>query len=72
MKTTLPAEIMVFVRIGLYIIEGKALAGGCLPEEAALYVKSPEVVEVVTGLLISGVTVLWYTKSQAHKALVSK
>lgn len=63
------AEIMVFVRIGLYIIAGKALSGGWLPAEAAEYIKSPEVVEVVTGLVIAAGTVGWYWKSKAHAAL---
>jgi hypothetical protein len=66
------AEVMVFVRIGLYILAGKALAGGWLPAEVAEYVKSPEVIEVITGLVLSAGTVLWYWKSQAHAALKSR
>lgn len=71
MKTT-AAEVMVFVRIGLYIVAGKALAGGWLPAEVADYVKSPEVVEVITGLVLSAGTVVWYWQSQAHAALKSR
>lgn len=64
-------DLTVFVRIGLWILAGKLISGGWLPEDVAHLVKSPEMVEAITGLLIGGITAVWYWFSKSHKALRS-
>lgn len=64
------AELTVFVRISLYMLAGRLVAGGWLPAEAANYITyDPAFIEAVTGLLVGAVALFWYWLSQARKAL---
>jgi|GEM_PF-4787577 len=63
-------EMIVFVRIALYMIAGRAVAGGWMPQEAADLFVSPEMVEIMAGLALGLVSLIWYWISKARKALV--
>lgn len=62
-------ELIVFVRIALYIASGWLTKGGWLPSSAADQLTSPEAVELVTGLILGAGAVSWYLISKARKAL---
>lgn len=62
-------ELIVIVRIALYIVAGKAMAGGWLPAELHPEVMAPHTVEAVTGLVIAAFTFVWYWFSRARAAL---
>ncbi len=63
------SELVVLVRIGLYIVAGKAMAGGWLPPELHPEIVAPHTIEAVTGALIALGAFLWYWFSQARAAL---
>ena len=65
-------ELIVFVRIALYVLAGRLAAGGWMPEEAAAMLASPEAVEAVTGVLLGTGALFWYHMSKARKALRGK
>lgn len=62
-------ELIVFVRIGLYMIAGRLVAGGWLPPELQTELVSPGVVEAVTGLILAAGALVWYWVSKARAAL---
>lgn len=63
-------DLVVFVRIGLYVLAGRLVAGGWLPEELAAEFTSPMMIEAVVGVL-SGLGVgSWYWFSKARKSLI--
>lgn len=62
-------EVIVFVRIGLYIAAGRLVAGGWLPQDVSALLTSPETVEAVTGLILGAGVLAWYLVSKARKAL---
>lgn len=62
-------ELVVFVRIGLYVLAGRAVAGGWLPPELQSEVVSPAMVEAVTGVVLGAGAVVWYWVSKARAAL---
>ena len=64
-------ELVVFIRIGLFVLSGYLGSQGWLPEEAKLLLVSPEAVEAATGILLGAVTLIWYIYSKARKALRS-
>lgn len=65
-------DLIVFVRIGLYIAAGRLVSGGWLPEDVAPLFTSPQMVETVTGIVLGGATLAWYWLSKARKALRDK
>lgn len=62
-------ELIVVVRIGLWVLGGLAARGGWLPSGAEHVLTDPEVVEVVTAALIWVGAGLWYWRSKARRAL---
>ena len=62
--------LTVYVRIGLYLLSGRLMAGGWIPEELKPMLVSPEMVETTTGYVVAGATLLWYHYSQARNALI--
>ena len=62
-------ELIVFVRIGIYMIAGRLVAGGWLPAELQTELVSPGVVEAATGLLMAVGALVWYWVSKARAAL---
>lgn len=64
-------DIAVFVRIALWVLAGKLIAGGWLPEDVRHLVTSPEMVEAVSALVLGGGTAVWYWFSKSHRALQS-
>ncbi len=63
------SELIVFVRIGLYMLAGRLSSGGWLPQEVADMITSPDAVEAATGVIIGGLTFAWYLASEARKKL---
>lgn len=64
------AELIVFVRISLYMLAGRMVAGGWLPAEAVDFIgQDPAFVEAITGLLVGAGALIWYWLSQARAAL---
>ena len=70
MKADLNAGLVVYVRIALYVIAGRLVAGGWLPPELVPDFVSPVVVEMVAGALVAGVALVWYWFSRARAALI--
>lgn len=64
------AGLIVYVRIALYMVAGRLVAGGWLPPELVPEFVSPVVVEMVAGALIAAGTVVWYWFSRARAALI--
>ena len=62
--------LAVYIRIGLYLLSGRLLAGNWIPEDVKPMLVSPEMVEATTGYVVAGTTLVWYHFSQAHRALV--
>ena len=62
-------ELIVLVRIGLFILAGRGVAGGWLPDDVAAQLTDPAVVELVAGALLGLVSLIWYWQSRARKAL---
>lgn len=62
-------ELTVFIRIGLYILIGRMIAGGILPVEVQGQVNNPHMVEMMVTGVVALVTGLWYWFSAARKAL---
>lgn len=63
-------SLTVYVRIGLYLLSGRLMAGGWIPEDVKPMLVSPEMVETTTGILVGAVTIAWYHYSQARDAIV--
>ena len=63
------ADVIVFVRIGLYMLSGRAVAGGWLPPDMVSEVVSPATAEAAVGIAIGAATTIWYFFSQARAAL---
>ncbi|MCT4559726.1 MAG: hypothetical protein N4A61_16900 [Pelagimonas sp.] len=61
--------VVVFVRIALYMIAGRLVAGGWLPADLASHVTDPAVVALVAGALIGLASLAWYGMSRARRAL---
>ena len=64
-------EAIVFVRIALYMIAGRLVAGGWLPQDVADQITRPAMVEALTGALIGLGALAWYWASKARRALRS-
>lgn len=62
-------ELAPIIRIGLYAVAGRLSAGGWLPADVAAMIPAPDVVEVVTGLVIGAITFAAYWFSKARAAL---
>lgn len=62
--------LTVYVRIALYLLSGRLMAGGWIPEDVKPMLVSPEMVETTTGYVVVGATLLWYHYSQARNALI--
>lgn len=62
--------LTVYVRIGLYLLSGRLMAGGWIPEDVKPMLVSPEMVETTTGFIVAGVTLAWYHYSQARDAII--
>ena len=62
-------ELIVFVRIALYALSGRAVAGGWLPQDVADQLAGPEAVEAITGVLIGACALAWYWLSKARARL---
>lgn len=62
-------ELIVFVRICLWVLGGLAARGGWLPADAEHVLTDPAVVETVTAALIWAGAGLWYWRSKARRAL---
>ena len=62
-------ELIVFVRVGIYMIAGRLVAGGWLPADLHSEIVSPGVIEAVTGLLVAAGGLVWYWASKARQAL---
>jgi hypothetical protein len=62
-------DIAVFVRIALWVLAGKLIAGGWLPEDVRHLVTSPEMVEAFSALILGSGTAVWYWFSKSHRAL---
>jgi hypothetical protein len=69
MQFELNAGLLVYVRIALYVIAGRLVAGGWLPPELVPEFVSPVVVEMVAGVLVAGVALVWYWFSRARAVL---
>lgn len=63
------AELIVFVRIALYVIAGWLVRGGWLPADMQSQFVDPATVEAVTGVLVAVATLAWYWVSLARQAL---
>ena len=63
-------ELMPIIRIGLYAVAGRLSAGGWLPADAAAMIPSPEIVEIVAGVIMGVATFTWYWASKARAALI--
>lgn len=63
-------EMIVFVRIALYMVAGRAVAGGWMPQEVADMFVSPEMVEIMAGAVLGLISLIWYWVSKARKSLV--
>ena len=64
------AELIVFVRIGLYVAAGYLVRGGWLPDDVASMLTSPETVEAVTGAILGAAALAWYLASEARRKLL--
>lgn len=62
-------EAIVFVRIALYMIAGRLVAGGWLPQDVADEITNPAMVEIVTGAVLGLGALAWYWASKARRAL---
>lgn len=62
-------ELIVFVRIALYIIAGRLVAGGWLPVDMQSELLSQGTVEAVSGALVAIGALIWYWASKARQAL---
>lgn len=62
-------ELTVFVRIALYMVAGRLVAGGWLPHEVANEFTNPAVVEMLTGAMVGLGALIWYWLSKARRAL---
>lgn len=63
-------DLIVFVRIGLYMLSGRAVAGGWLPPEMVPEVVNPKTAEAAIGIIIGAGTTVWYLASKARAALL--
>ena len=61
-------ELIVFVRIALYIIAGRLVAGGWLPVDMQSELLSQGTVEAVSGALVAIGALIWYWASKARQA----
>lgn len=62
-------QLTVMVRIALYVIAGRLVAGGWLPDDIAVHLTDPALIEIVTGAFVAGGTLAWYWASKARRAL---
>lgn len=62
-------ELAPLARILLYTLAGRLAAGGWLPPEAHNELLSPEMTELLGGVLVAVGAYLWYWFSQARAAL---
>ena len=62
-------ELVVFVRIALYVIAGRLAAGGWLPDDMRSQLTDPATVEAVSGVLVALAALAWYWVSKARQAL---
>lgn len=62
-------ELVVFARIGLYMISGRAVAGGWMPADLVPEFASPATAEAAVGIVIGLGTFLWYLASKARSTL---
>ncbi len=62
-------ELIVFVRIALFIIAGRGVAGGWLPAGAEAYLTDPAAVETMVSVIVMVATGAWYLLSAARRAL---
>lgn len=69
MHADMKAGLLVYVRIALYVLAGRLVAGGWLPPELVPDFASPVVVEMIAGGLVAGLALLWYWLSAARAAL---
>lgn len=65
-------ELIVFVRIGLYILSGALVSKGVFTKDVANQFNDPMLIEAVTGLLIGAGSLVWYWFSRARKAIKEK
>jgi len=64
-------QLIVFVRIGLYLLVGMAARGGWLPDDVAELVKSPAAVEAITTALLGADVAVWYWFSKSRSVLAA-
>ena len=63
-------KITPFVRYALLILAGMAARGGWLPEHIGEEIANdPMILEVLTGAIMAGFTLVWYLVSLSRKAL---
>jgi hypothetical protein len=62
-------ELTVFVRIILWMVVGRLVAGDWIPEGLVWELTSPAIVENVTAAALALGTSIWYFYSKAHKSL---
>lgn len=65
----LKEELIVVARIGLYIVSGRAVAGGWMPPDLVPEFVSPATAEAAVGLALALGTFIWYLGSKARAAL---
>jgi hypothetical protein len=63
-------EGTVLVRIMLWIVLGRLVAGGWLPEDVAAQFTSPAVIEAATSVVFGALLGIWYWLSKARQALL--
>lgn len=62
-------EITVLVRIALYILVGRMMAGGWIPEEMAEELLNPAMVEMISAAVLALIAGGWYKVSEARRVL---
>lgn len=62
-------ELTVFVRIILWMVVGRLVAGGWIPEDLVGELTSPAMVETAAAAALALGTSIWYFYSKAHKSL---
>lgn len=58
-----------YVRIALYILSGFLIAGGWIPEEAQVLFTDPQIIEMLSGIVVAVGSLVWYIFSEARKVL---
>lgn len=66
------SDLVVLFRIAIWIVVGRLVTGGWLPEDIAAQLTSPEMIEVLVGALVGVVTMIWYWLSEARKSLLKR